>query len=144
MDEKKNGKKKVIAISVVSVVALIVIIIVCIFGKGNEELENTENTTDKLELTSDMIYEIKEKVNDDWFDDSILLYHDLLYSDDYEFNSLSITNQKQTDKYTYTVYAKIYFVDNFKNKMYDEITIVFTAEKDETQAKGYSTSWVIP
>ena len=111
---------------------------------GIEKEVEGENYQDYLELTNSMIKEIEEE------NERMISYPTLAYlyinafyefdSDTYSFDNFEVTNQKKKDDYTYIVYGKLYYRDNYNKLYYDKVQIIYMAEKDLESSEGYTVS----
>ena len=138
-------KKKIIIIIATSIIVLVAVAFTFVFSGSEETIVNANDILgeieekQKLKLTNEMLKEIKAKINDEHYELMTLTVIKLLYKlEDYNYTDFVITNQKQTDNYTYKVYAKLYYEDNYGSKYYDTIDVVYTVEEDSEETKGYS------
>lgn len=110
-------------------------------GSASPGSDTSETVT--LVLTDNMVNEIKSRIESSTFHLIVLYYEQLLIGNDLdlEFTDLEIANHKQTDLYTYKAYGTLYATDNYNREYYQNIDIVFTAEKDDEEDSGYSIDW---
>lgn len=153
-------KKLIITIPVVVIIAVAIVGIILFASKKenekNEKIQdearefiesvgNKKEQVETLELTAEMIEELEETIEKDSYEEGIWFTYAMTEStNDYEITSFELTNHKKTDKYTYTVYGKLYYKDNYNNRMYDKIELKYQAVKNENEEKGYElkiTSW---
>lgn len=101
------------------------------------------NAMTTLELTSEMVDEIENKIEDDDFETLVLFYEQMTAGKelDVTFTGMDIKNHKKTSQHTYTAFGTVYAEDNYGKKYYQNIDIVFTAEEDAEEATGYSIKW---
>ena len=141
-----NKKKIIIA---TAVIVIVIVALICVFANSkSEEIVNANDVLGeiaeieekpKLELTDEMLKEIKAKINDEHYELMTLTVIKLVYKlEDYNYTDFVITNKKQTDDYTYKVYAKLYYEDNYGGSYYDTMNVVYTVEEDAEEEKGYS------
>lgn len=116
-----------------------VIVIIAVAIVGIILFANKREQVDTLELTAEMIEELEERIEKWNYEIGIALYiaATTTSTDDYSITDFEMTNHKKTDKYTYTVYGKLYYKDNYNNSMYDKIELKYKAVKDESEEKGY-------
>ena len=139
------NKKKIIIIIATSIIVLVAVVFIFVFSGSEETIVNANDILgeieekQKLELTNEMLNEIKEDINDEDYELLTLTVLKLCYPlEDYNYTKFEVTNKKQTDDYTYKVYAKIHYEDNYGGKYYDTMDVVYTAEEDTDETKGYS------
>lgn len=146
------NKKKIIIST--SVIVIVVIALICIIAnsKKKEEIVNINDRLEelgistkveektKLKLTDEMLDEISDKIKgaDYEFPVFTIMKIKSKLGDKYNYSDYEITNKKQTDDYTYTVYIKFYYEDNYGNGYTDTMDAIFTAVEDTTTQKGYS------
>ena len=98
------------------------------------EMEKKE----KLELTSEMIEMIKEDIKDDiYFDVRVSQRLNSYLSDYNKIKDVVIENQKQTDKYTYTLYCKYYYLDNYNKMQMVKVKVTYNVKEDKTSKTGF-------
>lgn len=138
------NKKKIIIIAT-SIIVLVAVVFIFVFSGSEETIVNANDILgkieekQKLELTNEMLNEIKEDINGEHYELITLTVLQKFYPlEDYDYTKFEITNKKQTDDYTYKVYGKVYYEDNYGGRYYETMDIVYTAEEDTEETKGYS------
>lgn len=148
------NKKKIIIIAT-SVIAIVLVVVALICVIANSKKDEIVNINDrlgelgvsaeveektKLELTDEMLDEISDTINGAGYRFPVFTMMRIKskLGDKYNYSDYEITNKKQTDDYTYTVYIKFYYTDNYGNGYTDTMDAIFTAVEDLTTEKGYS------
>lgn len=142
-----NKKKIIIIATSVIVIVIVIVALICVFANNNEEIPNAKDVLGiteveekpKLELTNEMLNEIKRQVTGEKYELIMLALIKMHYKlEDYTYTDFEVTNKKQTDDYTYKVYAKIHYEDNYGGRYYDTMNVIYTAKEDAEEEKGYS------
>ncbi len=122
--------------------------------KNSEEKLSTDDIIETeipfLELTDEMINEINDEIDktDNYIDAIDYLAYDEMYriimysrlydedlvpadytladlKNEYTLDDFEITNTKKTDSYTYTIYGKLYYSDNYGRQTYTTAQVIY-------------------
>ena len=59
----------------------------------------------------------------------------------YRFSDFTITNQRQTDQYSYTYFGVVHAQDDYGKNYKQNVSVVYTVIIDAEEAKGYALDW---
>ncbi|MBQ2861777.1 MAG: hypothetical protein IJE83_03200 [Oscillospiraceae bacterium] len=92
---------------------------------------------DSLMLTSEMVNDIKEKIEDDTYEIALQFTLQTIIKD-YNILGVEIKSHEKIDQYTYAAYLIVDFEDNYGDKFYDKLELHYTVVEDAKEPKGYA------
>lgn len=125
------------------IVALLLALIMCLSLCGcRGGSKGTNENEGHLILTDEMLADIKAQTYDVYFSSNISIL--LTKYSGMSVSNYEVTNQRQTDDYSYTVFGIAEYTDDYGKNHSEKINVVFCAVPDGNAGYSIDFYWASP